>query len=419
MSKSTLTRRALVASTAVMPAAAALGLPLAALADPTGSDADQRLFEIEAKVLNLKEAEEPVVEAMAHADEAMTEWGIRNPKPIGERCDPLSEEQYAELRAQMQAGSQDENQLAIIARGIDEVGSETMTELIKLVQQGDDQKAAAFAIALREWNARHRIALQNCGYDQKAAAWDALFDEIVALCNEASGIQATSLAGLGVKARLIRLTEDDFSVPPHDLAESIVRDLCSTGSPQDIHEAMALPSTPSVSFPTGTQGAELLRLGAALNRLEQEWAVQHAIDAKRLAAWEGACEAAGLPRIGFGSVPDDEFRAHQDKRSNIWTELHGKDDDDENEDGSSVWDKFHDRLYPLVDEILRLKASTPAGLAVQARAVVMAAQDLWDCADHHDGNQHERLFIEAACAFCGIAPLPMQRRQARALARVS
>lgn len=40
MSKSTLTRRALVASTAAMPAAATLGLPSSALADPTNADAE-------------------------------------------------------------------------------------------------------------------------------------------------------------------------------------------------------------------------------------------------------------------------------------------------------------------------------------------------------------------------------------------
>jgi hypothetical protein len=75
-----------------------------------------------------------------------------------------------------------------------------------------------------------------------------------------------------------------------------------------------------------------------------------------------------------------------------------------------------------VDEILPLKASTPAGLAVQVKAVVFAAADLWDIIpddEPDDYNPHERLFIEAACAFCGIAPLPMQRRQGRALAKVS
>jgi hypothetical protein len=50
------------------------------------------------------------------------------------------------------------------------------------------------------------------------------------------------------------------------------------------------------------RGAHLLRLGAA----------------KRWAEWEAACEAAGLPQIGFESFPSrDEYHAYQDKRSLI------------------------------------------------------------------------------------------------------
>lgn len=177
-----------------------------------------------------------------------------------------------------------------------------------------------------------------------------------------------------------------------------------------------LPLSAAVADPAGSDG-ELLRLGAALNRIEQEWLVQHAIDAKRRAAWEAACEAAGLPRIDFGSIPDDDWRAYQDKRSSIWTDpdMHELDEDDDGE----AWGKINDQLYRLVDEILPLKASTPAGLAVQAKAVVFAASDLWDIIpddEPDDYNPHERLFIEAVCAFCGIAPLPMQRQRRQASA---
>ena len=71
-------------------------------------------------------------------------------------------------------------------------------------------------------------------------------------------------------------------------------------------------------------------------------------------------------------------------------------------------EKIQDQLFPLVDEILSLKASTPAGLAVQAKAVAYAAADLWDPPDLEE--THERLFIEAACAFCNITPWPIAWR---------
>jgi hypothetical protein len=87
-------------------------------------------------------------------------------------------------------------------------------------------------------------------------------------------------------------------------------------------------------------------------------------------AWEAACKAAGLPRIAYGSVPDDEYRAHQLKRSAIRTEEEEL-AEEELADSVSVWDKILDPLFKLVHEILPLKASTPAGLAVQAKAVVL------------------------------------------------
>jgi hypothetical protein len=108
-----------------------------------------------------------------------------------------------------------------------------------------------------------------------------------------------------------------------------------------------------------------------------------------------------LPRIAYGSVPDDEYRAYQDRRMKL--------NDKENPEEDDVfWPKIQDQLYRLVDEILPLKASTPAGLAVQAKAVACAASDLWE----GDGEpQHERLFIEAACAFCNITPWPIAQCQ--------
>jgi len=59
-------------------------------------------------------------------------------------------------------------------------------------------------------------------------------------------------------------------------------------------------------------------------------------------------------------------------------------------------DDIDDRLFPLAEDILSRRARTVAGLAVQAKAVTLAAGELWN--DGRDDNEHERAFIEAVCA---------------------
>jgi hypothetical protein len=51
--------------------------------------------------------------------------------------------------------------------------------------------------------------------------------------------------------------------------------------------------------------------------------------------------------------------------------------------------------------MLSRKAQTIAGLAVQTRAITMAAGDLWN-ADLEPNEAYERTFIEAVCAFVGV-----------------
>jgi hypothetical protein len=60
-----------------------------------------------------------------------------------------------------------------------------------------------------------------------------------------------------------------------------------------------------------------LRLGAELEQIEQEWLIQYAIDDKRAAAKEAACERAGLPDIPFNKEKVEEWRAYQNKQNSI------------------------------------------------------------------------------------------------------
>jgi hypothetical protein len=52
------------------------------------------------------------------------------------------------------------------------------------------------------------------------------------------------------------------------------------------------------------------------------------------------------------------------------------------------------------ESILDLRAKTSDGLKIQARAVAMATADLFD--GPAEKQDHERKFIESACAFLGM-----------------
>lgn len=69
--------------------------------------------------------------------------------------------------------------------------------------------------------------------------------------------------------------------------------------------------------------------------------------------------------------------------------------DDQNDD-------FTDRLIALVDEIQEHQAVTFAGPALLARGIVLANATQWV---NGDGDDRDRLFIEAVSKFLGITPI--------------
>jgi hypothetical protein len=162
--------------------------------------------------------------------------------------------------------------------------------------------------------------------------------------------------------------------------------------------AVALPAA-AMPLPalSADNDAELLRLGAELDAVIVEWHAQRGIDEQERAAHEAACDAAGLPKIEFGSIPDEEWRAHNDKRM----ALHQSDDPE-----LERWDRIHGKMWPAIDAIIALKATTVAGLAVKARAVSLSFAELWN--NETDWEDHHRRFIEAVCAFTGVTPVPLE-----------
>ena len=122
--------------------------------------------------------------------------------------------------------------------------------------------------------------------------------------------------------------------------------------------------------------AELLRLGTLLEQVDRDWAAQYAIDRKESAIFEARVEqATGIAFADAPEVTDENMNSgYYAERHRI---CHETFDGPEHSDENNPWTSIHDRLYALVDAILPRKAVTTAGLAVQARAVVLAAAELW------------------------------------------
>jgi hypothetical protein len=162
--------------------------------------------------------------------------------------------------------------------------------------------------------------------------------------------------------------------------------------------AAAVPAAPAVASLAHNPDAELLNLGEQLNRVIRDYNAQQLKDRPRRAVFEAKVEqVTGIARHNAPVSWDEDSPAavaYYEARSALARADHSDTDNDD------PWTDIHGRLYPIVDDILSRRAQTVTGLAVQARAVVMAMAELWDGA----GEGHERVFIEAVCAFVGVAP---------------
>jgi hypothetical protein len=142
--------------------------------------------------------------------------------------------------------------------------------------------------------------------------------------------------------------------------------------------------------------AELLALNAKLDPIMREWVERWTFDQRHQEAWMEACERAGLPdREVEDFASADEYWAYGDLRRRVPNPLGEYPDPDL--DG---WTDIHDRMHPLMEMIVSLRARTPAGFAIQARTASIYQVDLWD----NEGGEDIRTFVEAACAFAGVVP---------------
>jgi hypothetical protein len=174
----------------------------------------------------------------------------------------------------------------------------------------------------------------------------------------------------------------------------------------------AVATLPALAAPIavaamGSPDAELLELGVKLDAIISDWQAEARLYRDETNVWEAACKAAGLPRLELDEVPREEFDARQKARCELWYPEKAEHDArlaaNHDEHGVSiVWNDIHGRLYPIVDDILARRAQTIAGLAVQVRAAIMAAAELWEPLGEE--IERERVFIESVCTFVGVKP---------------
>jgi hypothetical protein len=158
----------------------------------------------------------------------------------------------------------------------------------------------------------------------------------------------------------------------------------------------ALPAV-AATIPTDAD-AELLELGRQLEPFERAWWAQTTIERKSFAALSAKIEQA--TGVAFDDAPmcpmEEDTTGYWETRIKLINEKHkgGQTSDD-------FWDRLHADMWPALDEIFARQATTTAGLAVQARALVMATSDFCDC------DNEQIAFFESVCAVIGIEPRPV------------
>jgi hypothetical protein len=151
-----------------------------------------------------------------------------------------------------------------------------------------------------------------------------------------------------------------------------------------------------------TDDAHLLALGTELEQIANEWLAQMAADHTVNTAYDAKVEALTGTPAGDAPPFDNDSTYWVIRRA---TPLNHPDPQLEE------WTALHARLFPLAERILAMRATTLAGLRVQATAISLAAAELWDHGmNHHDEPNHERMFVEAVCQFLGVTPVPLRNR---------
>jgi hypothetical protein len=176
--------------------------------------------------------------------------------------------------------------------------------------------------------------------------------------------------------------------------------------------AISAAST-AIADATTNPDAELLALGVRLEPIIAEWIAEWRIDEQHREAWKAACLDADLPELDRDSISFDEYRERDLVRSMVHYIGKDEEDADTDEDGASIkWPRINGQLFRLCEDILSRRATSVAGLGVQARAASIYFEELWDSTDGAKPLA-KRSFIESVCVFSGVVPVPMEKAALR------
>src|SRR5215510_1550446 len=150
---------------------------------------------------------------------------------------------------------------------------------------------------------------------------------------------------------------------------------------------------------------ELLRLGEELENIIVSWRRQRALDAARSARFDAAAKAAGLLTVDeCRQLPWPAMQEYVARLAAFEKTYDWGDEDPVDEHGNSIaWNEIDDRMSSLCRHILKFQPHTPAGLGIQARAICLSWDHLWD----DDGDDAKGMvgFIRTVCGFAGVRSL--------------
>jgi hypothetical protein len=168
----------------------------------------------------------------------------------------------------------------------------------------------------------------------------------------------------------------------------------------------AIAMLPAAATSQGAADAELIALGAKLEPIIQQWKAQNAADRERHAVIATEVErATGIRYIDAPPVPEDRpwpAGSYWAIREHVVSTASEEDPD------LTRWTRLHARMYPIVDAILARKAQTVAGFAVQVRAFTLSSEEWWNDPLHSSCETDQLAFANAACAFVGVIPVPLE-----------
>lgn len=140
--------------------------------------------------------------------------------------------------------------------------------------------------------------------------------------------------------------------------------------------------------------AELLAFAAQLEPLYAEWLALMAIQQTRIENFDALLAPRMKARLGDSPYSTDEY---WDARQDAIEEIRRDGVDADNED--LPWDDFHQRFFPVCDDVFSYVATTREGVALQVKTLICAEMDFWI---NEDGHDRLRTLVEGVCMLVGI-----------------